>query len=136
MHGAAITRADTDVVVQHVDPSVALDASLGHRTAVLGARDITAKRRSLASRGTDPLLGLAPRGFVPVDDEDARPFASEEQRRRATVADGVSGRLACPRDDRHLAVEPPRHVKIPPRRRRAARRTYSAPSKPYGTAPR
>src|SRR5438093_335975 len=134
MYRAGITRADADVVVQHVDPAVALEARLGHRAAVLGARHVTAKRRGLAARGTNPLLGLAPRSLVPVDDEDARPLASEQQRGRATVADRVSRRLACSRNDGHLAVEPPRHVKIPPRRRRAARRTYSAPSKRYGIA--
>jgi len=103
-HGAAAT--DADVVVEVVEPAVAVHRGFDHRRAVGRARHVGLEGEPLTAARLDHLDRTLGQREVAIDHDYARAGSREQDRGGATVADAVAGGAAAG-DDRDLVFESP-----------------------------
>ena len=103
---------DADVVDQHVDPAERRHAGLDHGLDAVGFGDVGRMGRADAALALDDAPGLVGRREVEVDREYVGPLAREQHGGRLAIAPARADRARAG-DQRHLAVEPPGHVRLP-----------------------
>jgi PAS domain S-box-containing protein len=96
---------DADVVVEHVEPTPAIDRRLHQGGAFRLLGDVGRERRRLAALALDRLDRLLGQLLVAIDHQHAAAFARQQDGRGLAVADPALGRPAA-RDDGDLAVKP------------------------------
>src|SRR5213592_3279346 len=97
-----------DVVIEDVEPAIALDRSLHHRLAVGRLRHVGTQRRGGAAFLENGVDRLARPVFHGIGAQHFRAFARKQDRGCLAVAENFPAR-AGPRDNRHLAREPSCH---------------------------
>jgi hypothetical protein len=103
---------DADIVVEHVDAPVSVEASRDRALHVRRARRVGPERFGVTALAADDLHGFPRGGFVQVDAEHARAFAREQHGGGLAVAPAGTDRARAD-DERRLAGEPSCHVPLP-----------------------
>jgi hypothetical protein len=100
--------ANTDIIVQDIDPSPALHTGIDHGPDLLLVHHICLARRRLPSFLGDKRDRLCSRSEVSVDDQYLCAFSGKHERRCPTVPNCSSGPFALsrPDNDRHLVLQP------------------------------
>ncbi len=120
-----LPAADADIVVEHVDAAIGLRRRFDDARAVLARRDIGGDRQRRPAFGLDHLDRALGQRLVPVDHDDLRPGARQEDAGRPAVANAVALGAAA-RDDGDLAGEA--HIVFAHRRYSASRTMGSVTS--------
>ena len=96
---------DADIVVEHVDAAIGLEACRDHRLDIAGAGDIGGEGGRLAAFGCDDLRGLFRGGAIAIDAKHLRALARKRHRGRLAIAPARPDRAGA---DHHrcLALEP------------------------------
>ena len=96
---------DADIVVEHFDAAIGLEAGSHHRLDIAGACGIGGERRRSAAFGSDDIDGFLRRSLVAVDTKHLRALTREGDRGRLAIAPARPDRAGADHD-RCLALEP------------------------------
>jgi len=122
----ALVRGDADVVLEDVDPPIALDRCGRQLLTALAMRDIAGERRSRAAFGEDRLHRLVGPSHDLIGAHDRCALACEENRRGLAVADARTPRAGA-YDHRNLTGQPTAHdVHALPSRQSASAGAFAA----------